>query len=143
MVCISEDIDMKIILTLVAIVGLVFAAGCEEGAPVVNGKNVLTVEQYNKLMASMQHNSENGNGAQAQLTAMEEGSRLYRLGQYSKAASVFQGIIGSEPENSRAWFMLGNSYEKGGQLEQAQSAYKTSYDLMVKKGYIPDASGVM
>ncbi len=137
----TKFLGMITVLVLMAAVMI----SCEEGTPKVNGKNVLTLDQYNKLMASMQSGvGVKGAGAQdAATSGMSQGVELFQSGQYNEALSVFQGIVTSEPENSRAWFLLGNSFEKLGQIQQAQDAYKTSYDLMVKKGYIPEVGGAM
>lgn len=128
----------------------VLMVSCAKKTPVANGKNILTVEQYNQLMAKMKVEPEKktGNGAAAAATATEagsfaEGARLYREEQYGQAATAFQGVLKTEPGNSRAWFLLGSCQEKAGNLDEAQGSYKKSYDLMVKQGYIPASANAM
>lgn len=135
-------------------VALLFGMGflmvsCEKKAPVANGKNILTLEQYNQLMAKMKVEPDKKNGDAAATAAgtdtgsFAEGARLYREEQYAQAASAFQGVLKAEPGNSRAWFLLGSCQEKAGNLESAQDSYKKSYDLMVKQGYIPTSANAM
>lgn len=139
---------MRSLIVVIAVLALVaiFAISCtKKEPPLVDGKTVLTVAQYNQLIGRMKADlAKNGVTEEAAKSDLfSEGSRYYREEKYGDAATAFDGLVKENPENSRAWFMLGSCYEKMGDLAQAQQAYKRSYDIMVKQGYIAENRNLM
>ncbi len=47
---------------------------------------------------------------------------LAQTGDHTRAVEVLQGITAGDPENNRAWFLLGQSLMKLGRVEEARSA---------------------
>lgn len=134
-----------VMLTGVLSLAGVFFTACTENdqPPKADGKTVLTAEQYKELQAKLgdAQKAKNNAGEQvAQSSPMLDGMNHLRQERYQQAAASFEMAVKAEPGNSRAWYLLGSCYEKTGQIEQAQLAYKTSYDIMVRQGYIPSAT---
>lgn len=139
---------MRSLIVIIAVLALVaiFAISCKKKEPpLVDGKTVLTVAQYNQLIGRMKDDLANsaGNEQAVKSDLFSEGSRYYREERFGDAATAFDNLIKENPENARAWFMLGSCREKMGDLTQAQQAYKRSYDIMVKQGYIAESRSLM
>lgn len=137
----------SILITALVTVVCVGFSGCEKKPPIANGKDVLTNEQYNALRSELGLLNKNGQKGQATAThsqekniSMANGSAYFRNYEYGKAVAEFEAVLEKNPDNARAWYMLGSSLEKMNQTDQAQAAYKKSYDLMVNQGYVPKES---
>lgn len=130
--------NLVMLAGLLGLAGVLFVS-CEKQPPLTNGKNILTLEQYKQLQTKMGAVEKKKEEAVQSIRAnpFSEGTAYLRQEQYKQAAVSFEQAVKVEPNNSRAWYLLGTCYEKNDQIEQAQLAYKTSYDLMVKQGYIP------
>jgi len=47
---------------------------------------------------------------------------LAQMGDHARAVEVLQGVTAGDPENNRAWFLLGQSLMKVGRVEEARAA---------------------
>jgi hypothetical protein len=56
-------------------------------------------------------------------TAMQEAQRLVGEESFDEAAAVLRGITRRDPENGRAWFMLGYALHGAGRLDEAMPAH--------------------
>lgn len=65
----------------------------------------------------------------------EQGQRLYAQGEYVDAAGAFTTAVRTDPTDYRAWYGLGQSYDKSQSYHQAIRAYRTALD--VRKGTAP------
>ena len=130
--------NMVVLTGILGLAGMLFTA-CSNQPPKADGKKVLTVEQYKELQAKLgdaEKRKENAADQANKASPMEDGAVFLRQERYQQAAAAFEQAVKADPNNSRAWYLLGTCYEKAGQIDQAQLAYKTSYDLMVRQGYI-------
>ncbi len=133
---------MVVLTGILGLAGMLFTS-CSDQPPKADGKSVLTAAQYKQLQAKLGDAEKRKNAATDQAnksSAMEDGAVYLRQERYQQAAASFEQAVKADPNNSRAWYLLGTCYEKAGQIDQAQLAYKTSYDLLVRQGYIPSAN---
>lgn len=60
----------------------------------------------------------------------EQGEKLLVNGQYQEAAGAFTNATEQNPRHYRAFYNLGQSYEKMGREQQALQAYRTALEVM-------------
>ena len=59
----------------------------------------------------------------------EKGQRLYAEGEYVDASGAFRKAVREDPTDYRAWYGLGQSYDKAQSYHQAMQAYRTALDV--------------
>lgn len=60
----------------------------------------------------------------------ERGEKLLAAGQYEDAAGAFANATEQNPRHYKAFYNLGQTYEKMGREQQALQAYRTALDVM-------------
>lgn len=59
----------------------------------------------------------------------EQGVSSFESGEFEKAVAELEEAVEQDPNNSRAYLLLGRGYEGRGDLEQAEKAYKKTLDI--------------
>jgi tetratricopeptide (TPR) repeat protein len=59
----------------------------------------------------------------------EQGQKLYSQGEYVDAAGAFNNAVRTDPLDYRAWYGLGQSYDKSQSYHQSIQAYRTALDM--------------
>jgi len=61
--------------------------------------------------------------------AIKRGGEAYEAGNYDQAAAAFQEAINIQPDNFKAYFSLGATYEAKGDYQKAATAYRQAVKL--------------
>ena len=73
--------------------------------------------------------------------SMEQGENFYEEGSYSKAKSLFDGMVGYYPENPGAWIMLALCQYKSNLVKEGEAAiakFQPAIDAAGGIGMLPD-----
>ena len=86
-----------------------------------------TMKKYFVLMAmavftAALSTAEMAQQPQAPSPKMTAASELYKQKKYAESAAAFSDVIKEEPNNGRAWYLLGMSYHSQAKYEQAIAA---------------------
>ncbi|CAI5997739.1 unnamed protein product [Closterium sp. NIES-64] len=94
-----------------------------------NPNNVLSSPAFTKAVADLRSQSESLLPVAAVVEAnMAMGRALMKVGRTEEAKPSFMRVVEIEPQNVRAYFLLGNAYYSMGQLAQARDAYSQSLE---------------
>jgi len=65
---------------------------------------------------------------------MAAANELYTQKRYAESAAAFADVLKDEPQNGRAWFLLGMSYHSAGKYEQAIAAFEKNLSIAQNPG---------
>ncbi len=60
---------------------------------------------------------------------MKAANELYSQKKYAESAAAFTDVLKDEPQNGRAWYLLGMSYHSAGKYEQAIAAFEKNLTI--------------
>lgn len=69
-------------------------------------------------------------GPAAPSPAMQEANDLFNQKKYVESAAAFADVVKKEPQNPRAWFLLGMSFHMQGKYDQAVLAFEKNLSII-------------
>lgn len=121
---------------LIASLSLGLTSCGEEHVLNADGKNVLTMEQYEELQIRLQAEKRKDEVKDVQeLTADEFGTHFnravaqYRQREYDRALESFDEAVKQHPGNARAWYMRGMTLRQLGNESAANESFTRAYEI--------------
>ena len=68
-------------------------------------------------------------GPAAPSPKMKAANELYTQKKFSESATAFSDVLKDEPQNGRAWYLLGMSYHQLGKYDQAVAAFEKNFSI--------------